>query len=179
MQVGIVRIWRGQYIYATAIRSISVDWKGTRSCIPDLECISFLIWRGALPFKPVLERIFSCCDTRWTLLDRYVSHSHFRTLFFRCLSSVYKKSSVAIMAGRKSAATLVDTLKNVWGYEDFRGEQAAVCQALCKGQDCSVFWATGAGKSICYQLPAFHLKKSVIVISPLISLMQDQVLFNP
>eukprot|EP00041_Stephanoeca_diplocostata_P029522 m.874384 g.874384 ORF g.874384 m.874384 type:complete len:929 (-) comp23574_c0_seq5:426-3212(-) len=70
---------------------------------------------------------------------------------------------------------LEDTLTQVWGYEEFRGEQKKVCQALCDGYDCAVFWATGAGKSICYQLPALHMRKVAVVISPLIALMQDQV----
>mmetsp|Transcript_22327 Transcript_22327/g.31981 ORF Transcript_22327/g.31981 Transcript_22327/m.31981 type:complete len:397 (-) Transcript_22327:1171-2361(-) len=45
---------------------------------------------------------------------------------------------------------------------------------ISQRRDCAVFWATGSGKSLCYQLPALHTNKTAVVISPLISLMQDQ-----
>ncbi len=50
-----------------------------------------------------------------------------------------------------------------------------VIKAVLQGRDVSVLWATGCGKSLCYQLPAFHLRSTVVVVSPLISLMTDQV----
>ncbi len=48
-------------------------------------------------------------------------------------------------------------------------------QAISDGRDACVFWSTGSGKSILFQVPALHLNKPVLCISPLISLMQDQV----
>ena len=64
----------------------------------------------------------------------------------------------------------------MFGFEEFRAGQEEVVRAAIEGRDTAVFWATGTGKSLAYQLPAFHLKKTVLVISPLISLMQDQVI---
>ena len=48
-------------------------------------------------------------------------------------------------------------------------------EAALSGKDVAVFWATGHGKSICYQLPALHTGRMAVVVSPLISLMTDQV----
>lgn len=70
-------------------------------------------------------------------------------------------------------------LKKYFGHDNFRPGQHEVVQAAVQGRDCAVFWATGAGKSLCYQLPALQTGKTVIVVSPLVSLMQDQVIkFN-
>eukprot|EP00798_Chlamydomonas_sp_ICE-L_P031836 gene31836-7042_t len=66
-------------------------------------------------------------------------------------------------------------LQQYWGYSEFRGPQAEVIQAALDGQDCLVVMATGAGKSMCFQIPPLLTKKPCIVISPLISLMEDQV----
>ena len=67
-----------------------------------------------------------------------------------------------------------DTLKKVFGFDYFREGQEEVVERTLRGQDTAVFWATGMGKSICYQIPALHSGKTAIIISPLISLMQDQ-----
>mmetsp|Transcript_43213 Transcript_43213/g.100802 ORF Transcript_43213/g.100802 Transcript_43213/m.100802 type:complete len:871 (+) Transcript_43213:22-2634(+) len=66
-------------------------------------------------------------------------------------------------------------LKEYFGHEDFRGGQREVVLAALAGRDVAIFWTTGAGKSLCYQLPAVQSGKTVVVVSPLISLMQDQV----
>eukprot|EP00798_Chlamydomonas_sp_ICE-L_P001713 gene1713-33119_t len=66
-------------------------------------------------------------------------------------------------------------LQQYWGYSEFRDVQEEVIHAALNGQDCLVVMATGAGKSLCFQIPALHTKKPCIVISPLISLMEDQV----
>ena len=47
--------------------------------------------------------------------------------------------------------------------------------AVLAQRDVAVFWATGRGKSLCYQLPALHMGKTAVIVSPLVSLMQDQV----
>lgn len=68
------------------------------------------------------------------------------------------------------------TLRSIFGFEDFRPGQAEVIQSVAvERRDAAVFWATGRGKSLNYQIPALHTKSTAIVISPLISLMQDQV----
>eukprot|EP00928_Gymnodinium_smaydae_P030738 TRINITY_DN22775_c0_g1_i1.p1 TRINITY_DN22775_c0_g1~~TRINITY_DN22775_c0_g1_i1.p1 ORF type:complete len:942 (+),score=219.95 TRINITY_DN22775_c0_g1_i1:70-2826(+) len=77
--------------------------------------------------------------------------------------------------GGVDAASLRVTLEKYFGYSEFRRGQEDVVQAVLQGKDCSVIWSTGAGKSVCYQLPAFHTRRTVVVVSPLISLMQDQV----
>jgi ATP-dependent DNA helicase RecQ len=66
-------------------------------------------------------------------------------------------------------------LRSVYGYNEFRGEQAAIINHVIAGSDAIVIMPTGSGKSICYQIPAMVRAGVGIVISPLISLMQDQV----
>jgi RecQ family ATP-dependent DNA helicase len=71
-------------------------------------------------------------------------------------------------------ATPNETLNKIFGYDNFRDGQGEVIDSILSGRDTAVFWATGMGKSLCYQIPALHSGKTAIVISPLISLMQDQ-----
>ncbi|MET9442902.1 DNA helicase RecQ [Streptomyces sp. NPDC006610] len=69
----------------------------------------------------------------------------------------------------------VATLRKVFGYEAFRGEQEAVVEHVVAGGDAVVLMPTGAGKSLCYQIPALVRPGTGVVVSPLIALMQDQV----
>ena len=68
-----------------------------------------------------------------------------------------------------------DTLRSVFGHPEFRGQQEAIVRTLLQGKDALVLMPTGAGKSLCYQLPALLLPGTAVVVSPLIALMQDQV----
>jgi len=71
--------------------------------------------------------------------------------------------------------TALQTLREVFGYEDFRGHQAAIIEAVLAGRDALVLMPTGGGKSLCYQVPALIREGAGLVVSPLIALMQDQV----
>ncbi len=73
------------------------------------------------------------------------------------------------------ALTPENVLKNVFGYDEFRDGQGDVIHHVCKGGDALVLLPTGGGKSMCYQIPALIRAGTGIVVSPLISLMQDQV----
>ena len=68
-----------------------------------------------------------------------------------------------------------EALKAVFGYDSFRQGQESVINAVLDGRDILAVMPTGAGKSLCYQVPAMLLSGVTLVISPLISLMQDQV----
>jgi ATP-dependent DNA helicase RecQ len=67
------------------------------------------------------------------------------------------------------------TLKKVFGFNSFKGDQLKVIKSLLKGKDCFVIMPTGGGKSLCYQLPALVCNGTAIIVSPLIALMKNQV----
>ena len=71
--------------------------------------------------------------------------------------------------------TKEEALKTYFGYDAFRGGQEAVINALLSGRDALAIMPTGAGKSVCYQIPALLLPGITLVVSPLVSLMRDQV----
>ncbi len=72
--------------------------------------------------------------------------------------------------------TSLEILKNVFGHEGFRPFQDEIIKHILNGQDALIVLPTGGGKSLCYQLPALIFDGLTVVVSPLISLMQDQVM---
>lgn len=69
----------------------------------------------------------------------------------------------------------LDILRSVFGLQDFRGQQGRVVEHVIGGGDAVVLFPTGAGKSLCYQIPAIARRGVGVVVSPLIALMRDQV----
>ncbi len=70
---------------------------------------------------------------------------------------------------------ILETLKNFFGFDGFKGNQEKIIKNLLAGQDTFVIMPTGGGKSLCYQLPALICEGTAIVVSPLIALMKNQV----
>lgn len=79
------------------------------------------------------------------------------------------------MIAETSTDPLLAALKEHWGYESFRPLQREAMEAVVTGRDSVVVLPTGGGKSLCYQVPAVCSGKLAVVVSPLISLMKDQV----
>src|SRR6266853_5429724 len=73
------------------------------------------------------------------------------------------------------SSSILKLLHDHWGYTEFRPKQEAIISTIIAGGDVAVVMPTGGGKSLCYQLPAVALGKTALVVSPLLSLMQDQV----
>ena len=79
------------------------------------------------------------------------------------------------MASVASSSTPSDVLHRIFGFPEFRGQQEQVVSRVLAGQRTLAIMPTGAGKSLCYQLPAVIMDGTCIVISPLIALMHDQM----
>jgi ATP-dependent DNA helicase RecQ len=75
----------------------------------------------------------------------------------------------------EASPALLEALRETFGYESFLPGQAAILNAVLRGEDVLALMPTGSGKSLCYQLPALLLPGTTLLISPLIALMKDQL----
>ena len=81
---------------------------------------------------------------------------------------------MGLPANKSRDLDLPGILHRTFGHREFRPHQQAVCESAAAGKDVLLVMPTGAGKSLCYQLPAIALGGTALVISPLIALMDDQ-----
>src|SRR5690242_10005702 len=92
------------------------------------------------------------------------------------MSTTLKRSSfLSAMAPPSASSTIFGTIRQYWGFEQLRPQQSEAIDAALAGRDSLVVLPTGGGKSLCYQVPPAVSGGTDIVISPLISLMKDQV----
>src|ERR1035441_8192925 len=90
------------------------------------------------------------------------------------LAAVLLSSGSPLVTTSHKSDGLAELLRSVFGFARFRVNQEAVCRAAIAGRDLLLVMPTGAGKSLCYQLPAIARGGAALVISPLIALMDDQ-----
>ena len=88
---------------------------------------------------------------------------------------MYQPDPTAALFSERAICDPLDVLKRVYGYPAFRGRQAEVVAEVMAGKDAVVLFPTGAGKSLCFQIPALCREGVGLVVSPLIALMRDQV----
>ena len=98
-----------------------------------------------------------------------------RTNAKAAVKSAPAKTNKSASTKSNSKIDLLQPLQEYFGLDSFRGEQEEIIQTLLSGTDALVIMPTGAGKSLCYQLPAMISEGVAIIVSPLIALMKNQV----
>lgn len=93
-------------------------------------------------------------------------------IFLKAMSNMHPVRHQCDLVPEKNALSI---LQSVFGFEHFRGYQQKIIESVINGEDALVLMSTGAGKSLCYQIPALVRRGVGIVISPLIALMHNQV----
>lgn len=116
-----------------------------------------------------IHRREQALPTFLTDIERYV------TEVIGKVRSEPRPAATAVTPKRSEARDLGTLLTETFGLRAFRPYQEAICRAAAEGQDVLVVMPTGAGKSLCYQLPGLARGGTTLVISPLIALMEDQV----
>lgn len=79
------------------------------------------------------------------------------------------------MENKKEEKHPLETLQTIFNYPNFRAGQLEAIYSILNGKDTFILFATGVGKSLCFQLPALHKKQPVVIVSPLLSLITDQI----
>ena len=93
---------------------------------------------------------------------------------FQCARPLSVVTTLSNSNALTNSSDLAGLLQSVFGFPRFRANQLEVCEAAVAGRDLLLVMPTGAGKSLCYQLPALARRGTALVISPLIALMDDQ-----
>ena len=111
------------------------------------------------------------CEARARWASRHVRAQTFE----QAPATTSERPAIAIQPRPPLSRDIKELLTGTFGHADFRPHQEAVCKAARDGQDVLLVMPTGAGKSLCYQIPGLARGGTTLVVSPLIALMEDQV----